>query len=57
MDQNGDDDDLLGEVLVDYEASLEHASMKVIVITFLGDYTITGDDEHVSLSLILVLST
>jgi hypothetical protein len=47
MDQDGDDDDLLGEEMVDYETTLEQRDMKVNVITFLADYTIICDDEHV----------
>jgi hypothetical protein len=46
MDQDGDDDDLLGEDVVDYEASLEHTNMEVNVIICSSDYTIIGDDEH-----------
>jgi hypothetical protein len=46
MDQDGDkDDDLLGEDMVDYEASPQHASMEVNVITFSGEYTVFGNDE------------
>jgi hypothetical protein len=41
------EDDLLGEDLVDYEASPEHPSMDVNVITFSADCTIVGDDEPV----------
>jgi hypothetical protein len=40
-------DDLLGEDLVDYEASLEHLGMDVNVITFFAYCTIVGDDEPV----------
>jgi hypothetical protein len=40
-----DEDDLLGEDLVDYRASPEHLRIDVNVITFLADYTINGDDE------------
>jgi hypothetical protein len=48
MDEdNVEEDDLLGDDLVDYEASPEHLDMDVIVITFLVDYTIIGDDEPV----------
>lgn len=47
MDQSGDDDDLLGEDMVDYEASPQHEGMEVNMITFLADYTIIGDDEPV----------
>jgi hypothetical protein len=46
MDQGGDDD-LSGEDMVDYEVSSEHACMEVNVITFLADYTIIGNDELV----------
>jgi hypothetical protein len=42
-----EEDDLLGEDLVDYEASLERPGMDVNVITFSGDCTIVGDDEPV----------
>jgi hypothetical protein len=42
-----EEDDLLGEDLVDYEASLERPSMDVNVITFSVDCTIVGDDELV----------
>jgi hypothetical protein len=42
-----EEDDLLGEDLVDYEASLEHPGMDVNVITFSADCTIVGDDEPV----------
>ena len=42
-----EEDDLLGEDLVDYEASLEHPGMDVNVITFSVDCTIVGDDEPV----------
>jgi hypothetical protein len=41
------EDDLLGEDLVDYEASLERPGMDVNVITFSADCTIVGDDEAV----------
>jgi hypothetical protein len=48
MDQSCDEDgDLLGEYTVDYEASLQHTSMEVNVISFSADYTIIRDDEHV----------
>jgi hypothetical protein len=47
MDQDGDEDDQLGNEMVDYEVSAEHAGMEVNVITILADYTIIGDDEHV----------
>jgi hypothetical protein len=42
-----EEDDLLGEDLVDYEASLERPGMDVNVITFSADCTIVGDDELV----------
>ena len=42
-----EEDDLLGEDLVDYEASLEHPGMDVNVITFSADCTIIDDDEPV----------
>jgi hypothetical protein len=42
-----EEDDLLGEDLVDYEASLEHPGMDVNVITFSADCTIIGDDEPI----------
>ena len=42
-----EEDDLLGEDLVDYEASLERPCMYVNVITFFVDCTIVGDDEPV----------
>jgi hypothetical protein len=42
-----EEDDLLGEDLVDYEASPERLSMDVNVITFSADCTIVGDDELV----------
>jgi hypothetical protein len=38
---------LLGEYLVDYEASLERPGMDVNVITFSADCTIVGNDEPV----------
>ena len=41
------EDDLLGEDLVDYEASPERPCMDVNVITFSADCTIVGDDEPV----------
>jgi hypothetical protein len=41
------EDDLLGEDLVDYEASPEHPGMDVNVITFSADCTMVGDDEPV----------
>jgi hypothetical protein len=42
-----EEDDLLGEYLVDYEASLERPGMDVNVITFSAECTIVGDDEPV----------
>jgi hypothetical protein len=40
-----EENDLLGEDLVDYEASPEHPGMDVNVITFCVDCTIVGDDQ------------
>jgi hypothetical protein len=42
-----EEDDLLGEDLVDYEASPERPGMDVSVITFSVDCTIVGDNEPV----------
>jgi hypothetical protein len=42
-----EEDDLLGEDLVDYEASPERPGMDVNAITFSVDCTIVGDDEPV----------
>jgi hypothetical protein len=42
-----EEDDLLGEDLVDYEASPEHPGMDVNVITFSTDCTIVNGDEPV----------
>jgi hypothetical protein len=42
-----EEDDLLGEDLVDYEASPERLGMDVNVITFSADCTIVDDDEPV----------
>jgi hypothetical protein len=42
-----EEDDLLGEDLVNYEASPEHRGMDVNAITFSVDCTIIGDDEPV----------
>jgi hypothetical protein len=42
-----EEDNLLGEDLIDYEASLERPGMDVNVITFSADCTIIGDDEPV----------
>jgi hypothetical protein len=48
MDEdNAWEDDLLGEDMVDCEASPEHLGTDVNVITFLDDYTIVGDDETI----------
>jgi hypothetical protein len=43
-----EEDDLLGEDLVDYEASPEHPGMDVNVITFSVDCTIISGDEPVA---------
>jgi hypothetical protein len=45
--QDNDGDDLLGEEMVDYEASPKHLGMEVNVITFSVDYTIINDDKPV----------
>ena len=42
-----EEDDLLGEDLVDYEVSPEHPGMDVNVITFFVDCTIIGNDKPV----------
>jgi hypothetical protein len=42
-----EEDDLLGEDLVDYEASPERPGMDVNIITFSADCTIIGDNEPV----------
>jgi hypothetical protein len=42
-----EENDLLGEDLVDYEASPEHSGMDINVITFSADCNIIGDDEPV----------
>jgi hypothetical protein len=42
-----EEDDLLGEDLVDYEASPERPGMDVNVIKFSANCTIVGDDEPV----------
>jgi hypothetical protein len=42
-----EEDDLLGEDLVDYEASPEHPGMHLNIITFFADCSIVGDDEPV----------
>jgi hypothetical protein len=45
MDQVNDEDDLLGEEMVDYGASLEHLGMEVNAIMFLANYTIISGNE------------
>jgi hypothetical protein len=40
-----EENDLLGEDLIDYEASPEQPGMDVNVIMFSSDCTIIGDDE------------
>jgi hypothetical protein len=50
-----EEDDLLGEDLVDYEATLGHSGMDVNVITFSADCTIIDDDEPVVAQFDLVL--
>jgi hypothetical protein len=47
MPTSMEEDDLLGEDLVDYEASPERLGMDVNVITFSADCTIVGDDEPI----------
>jgi hypothetical protein len=47
MPTSMEEDDLLGEDLVDYEASPERPGMDVNIITFSADCTIVGDDEPV----------
>jgi hypothetical protein len=47
MPTSMEEDNLLGEDLVDYEASPERPGMDVNVITFSADCTIIGDDEPV----------
>jgi hypothetical protein len=42
-----EEDDLIGEDLVDYEASPEHPGMDINVITFSTDCTIVSDDEPI----------
>jgi hypothetical protein len=42
-----EEDDLLGEDLVDNGATPEHSGMDVNVIMFSSDYTIIGDDQPV----------
>jgi hypothetical protein len=41
------EDDLLGEDLVDYEASPEYTGMDINVITFSADCIIVGDDKPI----------
>jgi hypothetical protein len=56
VDKNNiEDDDLLGEDLVDYRAKPKHAGMDVNVITFSTDYDIIDDDEPVVSQFNLVL--
>jgi hypothetical protein len=47
MPTSMEEDDLLGEDMVDYEASPERPGMDVNVITFSADCTIVGDDEPI----------
>jgi hypothetical protein len=47
MDQVNDEDDLLGEEMVDYGTSLKHSCMEVNAIMFLANYTIISDNEPV----------
>jgi hypothetical protein len=47
MPTSMEEDDLLGEDLVDYEASPERPGMDVNVITFSAGCTIVGDDEPI----------
>jgi hypothetical protein len=47
MPTSMEEDDLLGEDLVDYEASPERLGMDVNVIIFSADCTIVGDDEPI----------
>jgi hypothetical protein len=48
MDEdNIDEDDVLGEDLVDFRAMPEHSGMDVNVITFSANYTILDDDEPI----------
>jgi hypothetical protein len=42
-----EEDDLLGEDLVDYEASPENSGMDINVITFSTDCNIIGDGEPI----------
>jgi hypothetical protein len=42
-----EEDNLLREDLVDYEATPEHSSMDINVIKFFNDCTIIVDDEPV----------
>jgi hypothetical protein len=46
-EDNTEEDDLLGEDLVDYGASLEHRGMDVNVIMFSVNCTIIDDDEPI----------
>jgi hypothetical protein len=46
-EDNFEEDNLLGEDLVDYGASPVHPGMDVNVITFLAGYTIIDDDEPI----------
>jgi hypothetical protein len=57
MDQSGDDDDLLGEDMVDYEASPQHEGMEVNMITFLSIILLLVMMNLWLLSLISVLKT
>ena len=50
-----EEDDLLGEDLVDYETSPERPGMDVNVITFSADCTIIGEMNLLLPGLILVL--
>jgi hypothetical protein len=57
MDQSGDDDNLLGEDMVDYEVSPQYAGMEVNVITFWLIIILLVMMNMWSLRLILVLRT
>jgi hypothetical protein len=46
-DDNNEEEDLLGEDLVDYGALLEHPVMDVNVIIFSADCTLISDDEPI----------
>jgi hypothetical protein len=50
-----EEDDLLGEDLVDYKASPEHTCMDINVITFSADLLLSATMNLSSLSLTLVL--